>query len=424
MQHLISLGLTHHTAPLEVREVLALPPATLSESLRRLAQRGVRDAVILSTCNRFEVYARRVPESELLRLMSETLAIPLSSFAPWVQTWRAVDAVSHLFHVAAGLDSQVLGESEVLGQVKRAWELSREEGLSARFMNALFRAALTTGKRVRTETELGVRPISLGTLAVRQASAVRPDLTDCQIAVLGAGVMGRRILRELQSGPSLPLWWFTRDPSRLRSDTDIRAEVQPASELQARLHEIDVLFCATESASPVLDLTALDASGAPRPNHPLLIIDLGMPRNVDPGIMQHPGVTLLDLDGLQTLADEHRESRQAEVPAAARLIEADLATFVDRWRMRDVDDALRRLKERVERVRAEQLAWAAPKLVDLTDREWAIVDQITQRLTRRLMHHPLSEVRLMAERPGGLDAFVQLFGLEADGDGDTERPNG
>ncbi len=424
MQHLITLGLTHHTAPLEVRELLALPADTLIEALRKLAQRGVRDAVVLSTCNRFEIYARRIPETELLRWMSDTLAIPLSSFAPWVQTWRALDAVSHLFHVAAGLDSQVLGESEVLGQVKRAWEMSREEGLSARFMNALFRAALTTGKRVRTETELGVHPISLGTLAVRQASAARPDLTDCQIAVLGAGVMGRRILRELQSGPSLPLWWFTRDPSRLRSDVDIRADVLPSSELTTHLPDIDVLFCATEVSTPVLDQATLEAHGAPQPGRQLLIIDLGLPRNVHPGVTQLPGVTLLDLEGLQALADEHRESRQAEIPAAKRLIEADIAAFVDRWRMRDVDDALRRLKERVERVRAEQLAWAAPKLADLTDREWAIVDQITQRLTRRLMHHPLSEVRLMAERPGGLDAFVQLFGLEADCDADSERSNG
>ncbi|MCS7310289.1 MAG: glutamyl-tRNA reductase [Armatimonadetes bacterium] len=413
MQRLVVVGLSHRTASLETRERFAFEGEALREALEWLRERGVEECAILSTCNRTEIYACTFHEDLIVNFLHEWEGLPEGSLLPYLYIKRGEEAVDHLFRVASGLDSQVLGESEILGQVKQAWEKARETGATGVLLNSLFQRAVAVGKRVRSETALGRQAVSLASLAVRAALQHRPDIHNAVIIVIGTGTMGRRVVRELAEFQPKALYVLSHTFSYATALANETGAVPLAlGALQQVLPEADIIFTATTAPHPILDTTCLTPLQDRRADRPLVVLDLGVPRNTDPAVRLLPFVRLYDLEDLKALSDAHYEARAREIPAALRIIEEEREDYLNWWQTRGAAPLIAALQERAEQVRQQQLEWALPKLGELTDHQKRVIEQMTSRLVKQLIHQPISELRSIADEEEVLPLFARLFGLD------------
>lgn len=413
MQKLVVVGLSHRTASLETRERFAFEGAALQEALEWLRERGVDECAILSTCNRTEIYACTPHDDLLVHFLHEWEGLSPGTLQPYLYIKRGEEAIEHLFRVAAGLDSQVLGESEILGQVKQAWEKAREADATGVLLNSLFQRAVAVGKRVRAETALGRQVVSLGSLAVRAALQHKPDIHNATIIVIGTGTMGRRVVKELAEfrPKSLSILSHTFSyASALANDTG--ATPLALGALQQVLPEADIIFTATTAPHPILDITCLAPLEDMRAERPLLILDLGVPRNTDPAVRLLPFVRLYDIEDLKVLSDAHYEARVREVPSALRIIEEELNDYLNWWHTRGAAPLITALQEFAEQVRQQQLGWALPKLGNLSEHQRRVIEQLTVRIVKQLLHRPISELRNLLDEDDALPIFARLFGLE------------
>jgi glutamyl-tRNA reductase len=302
VHQVVVVGLSHRTASLETRERFTFEGEALQEALDWLRERGIEECAILSTCNRTEIYACTSHDDLLIQFLHEWEGLPQGELTPYLYVKRGEEAVEHLFCVAAGLDSQVLGESEILAQVKQAWEKAREADCTGVLLNSLFQRAVAVGKRVRAETALGRQAVSLGSLAVRAAIEHKPDIGNAVIIVIGTGTMGRRVVKELAEYRPKSLYILSHTfayASALASDSG--ATPLALGALQQVLPEADIIFTATTAPHPILDTTCLSPLQDNRQNRPLLVLDLGVPRNTDPAVRLLPFVKLYDLEDLKAL---------------------------------------------------------------------------------------------------------------------------
>ncbi|MDW8290297.1 MAG: glutamyl-tRNA reductase [Armatimonadota bacterium] len=413
MQRLVVVGLSHRTASLETRERFAFEGEALREALEWLRERGVEECAILSTCNRTEIYACTFHEDLIVNFLHEWEGLPEGSLSPYLYIKRGEEAVDHLFRVASGLDSQVLGESEILGQVKQAWEKARETGATGVLLNSLFQRAVAVGKRVRSETALSRQAVSLASLAVRAALQHRPDIHNAVIIVIGTGTMGRRVVRELAEFQPKALYVLSHTFSYATALANETGAVPLAlGALQQVLPEADIIFTATTAPHPILDTTCLTPLQDRRADRPLVVLDLGVPRNTDPAVRLLPFVRLYDLEDLKALSDAHYEARAREIPAALRIIEEEREDYLNWWQTRGAAPLIAALQERAEQVRQQQLEWALPKLGELTDHQKRVIEQMTSRLVKQLIHQPISELRSIADEEEVLPLFARLFGLD------------
>ncbi len=413
MQKLVVVGLSHRTASLETRERFAFEGTALREALEWLRERGADECVILSTCNRTEIYACTLHDNLLVDFLHEWEGLPPSTLQPYLYIKRGEEAIEHLFRVAAGLDSQVLGESEILAQVKQAWEKARDAGSVGVLLNSLFQRAIVVGKRVRAETALGRQVVSLGSLAVRAALQHKPDIHNATIIVIGTGTMGRRVAKELADLQPKAVYILSHTISyatALASDTG--AIPLALGALQQVLPEADIIFTASTAPHPILDTTCLAPLEHLRADRPLIILDLGVPRNTDPAVRLLPFVRLYDIEDLKALSDAHYRAREREVPAALRIIEEELEDYLSWWHTRGAAPLIAALQERAEQIRRQQIEWALPKLGNLTEHQKRIIDQMTVRIVKQILHHPVSELRNILDEDDALLIFARLFGLE------------
>ncbi len=413
MQTLVVVGLSHRTASLETRERFAFEGEALREAIERLRERGVDEAVILSTCNRTEIYACTPYENLLVDFLHEWEGLPSGALDDYLYIKRGDAVVDHLFRVAAGLDSQVLGESEILAQVKQAWEKARSAGSVGVLLNSLFQRAVAVGKRVRAETALGRQVVSLGSLAVRAALQQKPDIQNAVIIVIGTGTMGRRVVKDIAEFGPKALYILSHTFSyaaALASDTG--ATPLALGALQQVLSEADIIFTATTAPHPILDVTCLSPLEDIRANRPLVILDLGVPRNTDPAVRLLPFVRLYDLEDLKAVCDANYEARVREVPAALRIIEQEIDDYLTWWQTRGAAPLIAALQERAEQVRRQQLEWAMNKLGDLDEHQRRVIEQMSNRIVKQILHQPISELRNLLDEDGALPLFARLFGLE------------
>jgi glutamyl-tRNA reductase len=424
----IVVGLEQRHSPLDLLERVAVTEAALPKALGRLRdQSNLSEAVILSTCLRTEVYAvvERFHDgvAELQEFLATISGSPVDALAEHLTVRFDDDVANHLFTVAAGLDSAVVGESEVLGQVRRAWERAHQERVSGPVLGALFRHAVETGKRVRSETSIARGITSLSHGAVALATARRPGgLDGARVLVVGAGEMGEGVAQALAGHGPAAVVVANRTADRtealvagLPASLAALVTTAPLEGLDELAAGADVVFTSVGTTSAVIDRPMLEAATAGRQaDSPLLVIDLGMPRNVDPSAAGLDNVVLLDMDVLRAAVADALSGRQDEVEEASRIVGDEVERYRVASRARDAAPMVSALRTRVEEARQSAFDRQQSRRSDLTDAQWEQVDAVTRSMVAKLLHQPTVVLKDAAGTPRGerlVEALRTLFDL-------------
>lgn len=379
------VGVSHHTAAVGVREQFAFTAAELSALLEREHAAG-RAALILSTCNRCELYWNGDFEYESwFREFAGARGVTQPGA---VSRLDGIEAVRHLFTVTAGLDSQILGETEILGQVRRAYDAARAAGTTTREMDAIFSAALSAGRRVRRETMLGRHPASVSSAAVDVAVAECGGKFDGRrIVVLGAGEAAEGVLRSLNDHGATNVALVNRNPDRATALASAWGATPYCwDSLPGLLSEAELLVVATSASRPVLAASQLEAALAERRRRAMVVMDLGVPRNVEPEARGLRGVVLFDLDDLQRLCCPAAAVPSAALRDAEQLLAEEMSRLDQALRGRAAAPRLAELHRLGAQVAEQETAWALAQMDDLTDRERSVVREMADRLVRRVLY--------------------------------------
>ena len=421
----VVVGLSHRTVALDLLERMTVSPERLPKALGDLVAREfVSEAVILSTCHRTEVYvvAERFHGGvqDIRHFLSELAFVPPEDFSDDLYTYYDDAAAAHLFVVAAGLDSVVLGESQILGQVRDAWEKARAEGAAGARLSALFRHALEVGKRVRTETAIARGVTSLSQAAVAMASDRLGSLAGKRIVVLGAGQMSEGMALEV-AGPgdagTAEADLVVANRTRARAEAlaqRVGGRAVPLDDLPDALRSADVLLTSTGSAAVVVEEADLARVVDDRAGRPLLIVDLGMPRDVEPAVGRLPGVTLLDLADLQAYVEPSLDDRRNEVARVRDIVADEVARFVAATAARSAAPTVTALRDLAEQVRTAELDRYRARLEGLDERQRQAVDALTRSLLAKLLHQPTVRLKDAAGSAQGerlSDSLRELFEL-------------
>jgi glutamyl-tRNA reductase len=422
VSELLAIGVSHKTAPVEVRERLALPEPRRPSFLRDLRGTGeVQEAVAISTCNRTEVYMvvgnPVEAESRALAMLASQAGIRPTALASSIYSPRNCDAARHLYRVTAGLDSMIVGEAEIQGQVKRAYEAAIAGETAGPLTNHLFKAALATGKRVRTETAIGERQLSLPGVAVALVRERLGSLEGRCVVVVGTGETGELTARALADSGGRTTFVASRRRDRAISlARRYGGESVSFDELPHALARADILVAATASPHLLLEAQELAEVMGMRRGRPLLLIDLAVPRDIDAACAEIDGVSLYDIDDLQAVIDRNRQVRQAEARKAEGIIEEEIQHFAAWLGSLEVLPTITALRVRAADI-AEQVVrdnagkWEAASPADLER-----VNALAQAIVNRLLHHPTARLReLQDERVHARMALIRdLFGLEVE----------
>jgi glutamyl-tRNA reductase len=417
----VVVGLSHRTVPLELLERLAVPRHHLPQALADLRKRPfVTEAVLLSTCHRTEVYvvAERFHGAmqDVRHFLSETALAPPEEFSDHLYSYTEDAAANHLFNVAAGLDSLVLGESQILGQVRDAWATAREEGAAGPRLSALFRHAVEVGKRARAESGIGRGVTSLSQAAVAMAQQRLGTLAGRRILVIGAGEMGERVVADLASshGAADVLVANRTWERALSLAARVGGRAVQLDALAEALAEVDVVFTSSAGDEVLVRREVLAPVMAGRQERPLLAVDLGLPRNIDPTAGQVPGVTVLDLSDLQEFVEAGLDQRRKEVATVRAMVADEVARYVEEATARRVAPTVSALHERGERLRVAELERFRARLAALDPRQREAVEAMTRGLVAKLLHDPTVRLKDTAGSARGerlADALRELFDL-------------
>jgi glutamyl-tRNA reductase len=417
------VGCSHHTAPVEVRERLAFNREQAAEALARFRRRYPQaEAVLLSTCNRVELYfASEAAEAcpthhDAVAFLAEFHGVEVEQVFSKLFEHTGEDFVRHLFTVAASLDSMVVGEAQILGQVKQAYELATNASATGPLTNAAFQAALRVAKRVATQTTIQQKRVSIPSVAVAEfARSVFERFDDKHVLVIGAGEMGEEALRYLIDEGARNISLVNR--SRQRADelaARLAGEPRPWEELRRLLVEADLVVSATGASEPILAASEFKSIVAERYQRPLLILDLAIPRDFDPQVEQFNGVYLYSIDDLKAACEKNRRDRELEWPRAERIIEEETRRFMADLNHRATAPTIKRLKLRAEEVKADELTRLLNKLGNVDPKMEGEIRAAFDRLVNKLLHPPLESLRDEAEQgtPHGLlEALKRLFRL-------------
>jgi glutamyl-tRNA reductase len=422
MSGLLALGVSHHTAPLALREKLALTEGKAAGVLNALvSQESISEAAALSTCNRTELYlvATGSVEAETagLGVLAREAGIPPTELLGPLYSLRAADAARHLYRVTAGLDSMILGEAEIQGQVKRAYELALVEGATGPILNRMFRGALAAGKRARTETAVGEKGVSIPSVAVELAQRNLGDLSARRVLLIGAGDTSELTARALAARGSDAVFIANRGYNRAISLAErYGGEAVRVDELPVQLAGADIVVSATNSPHHLIEGSELELLMGQRDGKPLLLIDLAVPRDIDPECREIEGVSLFDVDEVQAIVERNASGREAEARHAAGILDAELSRF-ERWLgSQEVMPTVAALRERAERIVAQVLAENATRWESLSATDRERMEQMTRAIVNRLLHEPTVRLKGLADREDAylqVSALRELFGLDA-----------
>jgi len=417
---IVVLGVNYHTSPVTLLEKVMIPVPAMSEALRALSSHSdIREVVVLSTCNRTEVYA--VAErfhgahADILEFLCETSGLSAEEITPHLYSQFDDDAVVHLFEVAAGIDSAVLGETEIVGQVREAWDFAMKQGRSRSTLNLLFRYALESGKRARTETGISRSTASVAHAAVEMAEEILGTLSGKRVLVVGAGEMGEGVAGALSRAGTESITVLNRTVSRAEALADkIGARVSEFESLETELFTADVVLACTGAGGVIIDheLMARVRNGV---STPLLVVDIALPRDVAASVAELPGITLRDLDHLSDWAQRGIDKRASEVGQVREIIGEEVQRFLLDQTQRQAAPLVAQLREVVESIRTAEMERFESALAAMTPEQRELVESISHGIINKMLHAPSVRLREAAGTPQGerLSAAVRdLFSLE------------
>ena len=392
------LGINHRTAPVSLREKVAFSEERLLAALRTLRELvGVAEVVILSTCNRTEVYwAGSASGAELSKWLERHHGNNLD-LASSLYVHQEQRAVEHAFSVASGRDSRVLGEAQILGQLKDAYRVAQEAGSTGPALNKLFQAAFSAAKRVRSETRIGENAVSIASATVSLARRVYSDLSAQSALLIGAGDMNALVARHFMSAGVNRMVIANRTLSRAQTlAAELKAHAVGLEDLDQELAQADIVIACTASPLPLITQSAAEAAIRARRRRPIFMVDLAVPRDIEPGVADLEDVYLFSIDDLQQLIDENRLQREAAAGGARLLIDEEVARFLTDSRVHDAGPAIRALRRQADEIRVQTLEQAR-RLLAAGKSADEVMDYLANTLTNRLLHSPTQALRQAAE---------------------------
>jgi len=419
---LFVLGLSHKTAPIDVRERLAVPERELPKALEALGEVSeVTERMFFTTCNRAEVYG--VAEGPLSKAVEATRAsleryrnLDSSALVGALYAYDGAEAVRHVFRVASSLDSMVIGEPQILGQVKTAYTVARSQQATGIILNNLLEQAFHVAKRVRTETGIGTAPVSISSVAVELARKIFGDLEGRTVLILGAGEMAELALRHLVDDGVRSILVANRSHDRAVALAEqFHGRAVTFDTFHREMLEADIVISSTSAPHLILKKEEVQAIILERRHRPIFLIDIANPRDIDPGCNEVDNVYLYNIDDLQSVVSANLKERQREAERAEVIIEREVEVFQAWLRGLDVVPTIVSLRDRVEEIRAAELQKAMSRMGDLTPEQRETIASMTTAMINKILHQPMSELRRRAVHQDGhvySAVLRRLFGLE------------
>ena len=434
--HILSIGLNHNSTPLQLRERLHFSEDRIRASLARLScgkvSSPLSEIVILSTCNRIEIYSAspNLAFDDLEAFLSDAHGVSVDEFLPHLYRLSDMDAVRHLYEVAAGLDSLVVGEPQILGQVTRALELARGQNTTGPMLNRLFQSAIHAGKRARTETSISRNPASVSSLAASLAERGVHSIAEAQIVILGAGEMADLAVEALRKRGANRILVMNRTLDRAHAMADRwSAEITTFENIPQVLISADILISSTGAPHLILNADIVRAAMQVRPHRPLVLIDIAVPRDIDPDAANIPHVKLYDIDNLNGKLEGALAERMAEVPQVHSILDEEVSEFKEYMESLDIIPIISNMRHQAEEIRQSVLKKNLSKMPDLTDEERVRIEAMTQALVKKILDAPTQRLRAEAASPNApkyANIVRSLFGLQdlpnLGGDSDGSRP--
>jgi glutamyl-tRNA reductase len=419
------IGLSHKTAPVDIREKLSVPDTQMEAAIQTLCNYPhIQEATILSTCNRLEIYIvtptadRGVQDA--IQFLSEFSKIPLKDLKQHLFMLLHKDAVMHLMRVAGGLDSLVLGEGQILAQVKQTHKIGQQYKGMGSILNRLFRQALTAGKRVRTETSIGTGAVSISSAAVELAHMKVSKFDNHRIAILGAGKMSRLLVQHLISKGATDITILNRSPKRAEElklmFTAIDLQLQPITEMMTTISTSTIVFTSTSATEPLLNAAKLES--VLDPHHSLMIFDISVPRNVHSDVNDLVNVRAFNVDDLKAVVAQNQERRQQMAQEAEGILEEEVENFNSWWQLLETVPTINCLRDKMETIRLQELEKALSRLgAEFGERHQEAIEALTKGIVNKILQDPMVQLRAQEDtdtRRKAMQTLQVLFNLSSE----------
>ncbi|WP_053364252.1 glutamyl-tRNA reductase [Bacillus sp. FJAT-27251] len=419
--HTIVVGLNYRTAPVEIRERLTFNEANLKNAMQTLQnKKSILENVIISTCNRTEIYAVvdqiHTGRYYIKEFLSEWFNIDQNEFSPFLFVYEEDGAVDHLFKVACGLDSMVLGETQILGQVRSSFLMAQEEKATGTVFNHLFKQAVTVAKRAHSETDIGANAVSVSYAAVELAKKIFGSLDNKHVLILGAGKMGELAIQNLHSNGARKVTVINRTYQKAEDlASRFAGEARTLKELQCALVEADILISSTGAKEFVVTKEMMDTVSKVRKGKPLFMVDIAVPRDLDPAIASVENVFLYDIDDLEGIVEANLQERKKAAEKIMLMIEEEMVLFKQWLNTLGVVPVISALRAKAHEIQQETMNSIGRKLPHLSERDIKVLNKHTKSIINQLLKDPILQAKeLSAQRDAeeALDLFVKIFNIE------------
>ncbi|BAY84932.1 glutamyl-tRNA reductase [Calothrix parasitica NIES-267] len=423
--HIAVVGLSHKTAPVEVREKLSIPePQTEGAIAHLLSYPSIEEVTVLSTCNRLEIYIVTQESEqgirEVTQFLSEHSKLPVNSLRPHLFMLLHQDAVMHLMRVSAGLDSLVLGEGQILAQVKTTHKIGQQYKGIKTVLNKLFKQAITAGKRVRSETSIGTGAVSISSAAVELAQVKVQNLAAARVTIVGAGKMSRLLVKHLISKGADEICILNRSMKRAEdlankfSACTIRT--QPLEQMMPIINESDLVFTSTSATEPILDRSKLEL--VLEPSRPLMLFDISVPRNVHSNVNELDNVQAFNVDDLKAVVAQNQETRRQMALEAEGILEQEVEAFDIWWRSLEAVSTISSLRNKIETIREQELEKALSRLgSEFGEKHQEVIEALSRGIVNKILHDPMVQLRAQQDveaRRHCMQTLQKLFNLDAE----------
>ncbi len=416
---LLLTGLSHKTAPVHLREKLAIAESLLPRALQELHQLGAAEAVVLSTCNRVEFAVSTPDDVEPGMVLDQFLVqwqVPRAAFDGHLYRLEAREAIQHIFRVASSLDSMVVGEPQILGQMKAAYAAAKSEGSVGGMLESVLTRAFSAAKRVRSETGIGQMAVSVSYAAVELARRIFGSLNGQKVLIIGSGKMGELAAKHLRRSGANKIFVTNRTHSRAEEMARLfDGRTIEYTAFPAMLHEIDIVIASSGAPHFILTRDEMQRVIGQRKNKPMFLIDIAVPRNIDPAVNEIDGVFLYDVDDLAGVVNANLKEREKQAASAEAIIAEEVENMMARLRIDQVAPTIVNLQEQLEEIRAAEVARALRRMPGLTPEQQQQMEAMTRSIINKIAHGPISELRRNASEPEGdhaIDVIRKVFHLQ------------